>query len=220
MIPFAVAVRTTLPLRVVGPASCQAIRLAEGQGAANQGKHTLHPDAFPVCCPSEEGFVHLPGRDGLPCPSTSSYLNSRRRFNFPTPWPLHCLLPTRTVVSASPTSPSSDLCRHPAVPQGVFRQQGEHSKAKVLQDAAQIVRGDVRDYRSRRHRYFRDHVMPVKPHEVERQHGFGQDHWFLRRLLHDLWSDCEESGAPFLPERLAQGVLRPLVHVLHHRKNL
>ena len=37
--------------------------------------------------------------------------------------------------------PSPDLRRHLAVPQGVFRQQGENAKAKVFQDAAEVGRG-------------------------------------------------------------------------------
>ena len=55
--------------------------------------------------------------------------------------------------------------------------------------------------------------MPVEPHEVERQHDFGREHLFPWRLLHDLGGNCEERGAPFLPERLIQGVLRHLVYV-------
>ena len=62
------------PLRVVDPESCQAIRRAEGRGAADQGEHTLHPDAVPVRCPAEEGLVHLSERDLIPCPSYSSLL--------------------------------------------------------------------------------------------------------------------------------------------------
>ena len=131
----------TPPLQVVGPASCQAIRRAEGWRAADQGEHTLYPDAVPVRCPAEEGVVHLPGRDGFPCPSPSSCINPRRRFTLTAPWFLHRLLPNQTVVFASPASPSSDRSRHLAVPQGIFRQQGEHAKANVLQDAAEIRRG-------------------------------------------------------------------------------
>ena len=40
------------PLRVVVPISCQAIQRAEGREAADQGEHTLHPDMFPVRCPT------------------------------------------------------------------------------------------------------------------------------------------------------------------------
>ena len=102
VVPLAVAVRTAPPLRVVGPESCQAIQRAEGWRAANQGEHTLHPDAVPVRCPTEEGVVHLHGRDGFPCPSPSSCLNPRRSFNLPAPWLLHRLLSNQTVVSATP----------------------------------------------------------------------------------------------------------------------
>ena len=68
VIPLAFAVRSTPPLRVVSQASCLSIRRAEGWRAANQGEHTLHPDAVPVRCPAEKGVVYLPGRDGFPCP--------------------------------------------------------------------------------------------------------------------------------------------------------
>ena len=168
MVPLVVAVRTAPPLRVVGPSSCQAIRRMEGWRAAYQGEHTLHPDTVPICCPAEEGVVHLFGRDGFPCPSLSSCLTYRHRFNLPAPGLLHRLLPNKTVVSASPMSPSSDRRRHTAVPQEVFRQQGENVKSKVLKDAAEVGRGGVRYSRRQRHRYFCDHIMPVKPHEVER----------------------------------------------------
>ena len=130
-------------------------------------KHALDPDSVPVRRPAEECFIYLLGGDGIPYTSPSSCLNPRS-FEFPATGLLSCLLPYQVLAFATPAIPSSGRRRKATVPQRVLWEQREYTKAQVLQNAAEVGRGDVRYSRRRWNRYFRDHVMPVEPHEVER----------------------------------------------------
>ena len=81
---------------------------------------------------------------------------------------LSCLLPYQGLASATPTIPSSGRRREATVPQRLLWEQREYAKAQVFKNAAEVRREGVRYSQRRGNRSFRDHVMLVKPHKVER----------------------------------------------------